>query len=122
MAMLVLNEVFAGTWQQRVDLLWRVPSDEFWPAATRARRSLTYLAEVYWDREWELQQQGFHFTYDKRLLDRLHRGRSRRRSAAISMPTRPTRERLVRFLENHDEPRSAAELWRDVCRRRRRLP
>ena len=35
---------------------------------------MTYLAEVYWDREFQLQQQGFDFTYDKRLLDRLHHG------------------------------------------------
>jgi hypothetical protein len=65
------------------------------------------MAEVYWDLEWELQQQGFDYTYDKRLYDRLRAGRAR-----------PVREhlragldyqnRLVRFLENHDEPRAAA--------------
>ena len=41
-------------------------------AATADVRSLLYIAEVYWDLEWTLQQQGFQFTYDKRLLDRLH--------------------------------------------------
>jgi hypothetical protein len=65
------------------------------------------MAEVYWDREWELQQQGFDYAYDKRLYDRL-----RDRHA------RPVREhfhagldyqnKLARFLENHDEPRAAA--------------
>ena len=30
-----------------------------------------FLAEVYWDLEWTLQQQGFDYTYDKRLYDRL---------------------------------------------------
>ena len=39
------------------------------------------MAEVYWDLEWTLQQQGFNYTYDKRLYDRLHaeecEGRSR---------------------------------------------
>ena len=65
------------------------------------------MAEVYWDLEWTLQQQGFDYTYDKRLYDRL-----RERHA------RPVREhfhagldyqnKLARFLENHDEPRAAA--------------
>ena len=30
-----------------------------------------FIAEAYWDLEWELQQQGFDFCYDKRLYDRL---------------------------------------------------
>jgi hypothetical protein len=65
------------------------------------------MAEVYWDMEWTLQQQGFDYAYDKRLYDRL-----RERHA------RPVREhfhagldyqdKLARFLENHDEPRAAA--------------
>jgi hypothetical protein len=107
MAMLVLNDVFAQTWQQRVDLLWGVPATEFWPEATR-RAPMTYLAEVYWDREFQLQQQGFDFTYDKRLLDRLHqqdphqvRGHLRADPAYSA--------KLARFLENHDEARSASE-------------
>jgi hypothetical protein len=29
------------------------------------------MAEVYWDMEWTLQQQGFDYCYDKRLYDRL---------------------------------------------------
>src|SRR6185295_16375124 len=66
-----------------------------------------FVAEVYWDMEWELQQAGFDYTYDKRLYDRLVVG-----------PARPVREHLcaegafqdhsLRFLENHDEPRAAA--------------
>jgi len=35
------------------------------------------MAEVYWDLEWTLQQQGFDFTYDKRLYDRLRAGHAR---------------------------------------------
>ncbi len=72
MAMLVLNDVFERTWR-------RVLRDR-WTGTRRrvlaGRRSaalpkLLFLAEVYWDLEWTLQQQGFHYTYDKRLLDRL---------------------------------------------------
>jgi hypothetical protein len=65
------------------------------------------MAEVYWDLEWTMQQQGFDYAYDKRLYDRLREG-----------PARPVREhllagldyqgKLARFLENHDEPRAAA--------------
>ena len=105
MAMLVLNEVFANTWRDTVDLVWRAPSEEFWPSAIARARNLTFLAEVYWDREWELQQQGFHFTYDKRLLDRLHRSHPAEvRGHLQADPAYGAR--MVRFLENHDEPRS----------------
>ena len=65
------------------------------------------MAEVYWDLEWTMQQQGFDYAYDKRLYDRLREGHAR-----------PVREhfhagldyqdKLARFLENHDEPRAAA--------------
>ena len=72
-----------------------------------------FMAEVYWDREWTLQQQGFDYAYDKRLYDRLREGH-----------TRPVREhfhaeldyqnKLARFLENHDEPRAAATFAPEV--------
>jgi glycosidase len=109
MAMLVLNEVFERTWRHILRERWTVPAEEFWPGTIAACPRLLFLAEVYWDLEWTLQQQGFHFTYDKRLLDRLHgstpddvRGHLR---AAPDYSAR-----LARFLENHDEPRSAATL------------
>lgn len=103
MAMLVLPDVFERTWGRRAPL--------FWPRATERVRDrvpgFTFMAEVYWDLEWTLQQQGFDYTYDKRLYDRLREGHAR-----------PVREhfhagldyqnKLARFLENHDEPRAAA--------------
>jgi hypothetical protein len=104
MAMLVLNEVFAQTWARRVDLLWNAPADEFWPRATSQVR-MTYLAEVYWDREYQLQQQGFDFTYDKRLLDRLHDGNAEETRGHLRADPAYA-AKLARFLENHDEPRS----------------
>jgi hypothetical protein len=107
MAMLVLNDVFAQTWQHRVDLLWSSPEEEFWPEATR-RVPMSYLAEVYWDREYQLQQQGFDFTYDKRLLDRLHHGDAP--AARGHLQADPAyAARLARFLENHDEARAIAQ-------------
>ena len=107
MAMLVLNDVFERTWRSILRDRWAAPRDEFWPAAIARVPGLLYLAEVYWDREWSLQQQGFHFTYDKRLLDRLHQGSTADVRAHLATD-RAFSDRLVRFLENHDEERSAA--------------
>ena len=105
MAMLVVNEVFTRTWGERVDLVWPRPDREFWPDAI-GRVPLLYLAEVYWDREYELQQHGFHYTYDKRLLDRIrHSDAAHVRGHLGAEPSYSAR--LARFLENHDEPRSA---------------
>jgi glycosidase len=102
MAMLVLPDVFERT--------WGIAAQPFWPTAIERVRQrfpeFRFMAEVYWDLEWMLQQQGFDYTYDKRLYDRLREGHAR-----------PVREHLcaeldyqskmARFLENHDEPRAA---------------
>ena len=65
------------------------------------------MAEVYWDLEWTLQQQGFDYTYDKRLYDRLREGHARpvRDHFRADMDFQ---RKSARFLENHDEPRAAA--------------
>jgi hypothetical protein len=65
------------------------------------------MAEVYWDMEWPLQQQGFDYTYDKYLYDRLREGiaQSVRGHLCADMDYQ---NKLARFLENHDEPRAAA--------------
>jgi Alpha amylase, catalytic domain len=111
MAMLVLPEVFERTWGRA--------ARPFWPTAVaRVREKVpgfTFMAEVYWDLEWTLQQQGFDYAYDKRLYDRLREGAAR-----------PVREhfhagldyqdKLARFLENHDEPRAAATFGPDAHR------
>ena len=111
MAMLVLPNVFERTWGLR--------AEPFWPSAIRRVREKSadfcFMAEVYWDMEWTLQQQGFDYTYDKRLYDRLRDGHAR-----------PVREhfwadmdyqnRLARFLENHDEPRAASAFPSDMHR------
>jgi hypothetical protein len=105
MAMLVLPDVFQRT--------WGLDAQAFWPfAVEKVRRQhpdFCFMAEVYWDLEWTMQQQGFNYAYDKCLYDRLRQGHAR-----------PIREhffaglnyqdKLARFLENHDEPRAAATL------------
>lgn len=106
MAMLILNEIFAKTWENRVD--GTVPvSQEFWTEAIALLPDFLWIAEVYWDREWELQQLGFHFTYDKRLYDRLRHLDSREVAPHLQADV-TFQDKLVRFLENHDEARSAA--------------
>ena len=105
MAMLLLNEVFERTWRGVLGEDWSVPAEEFWASATSAVPSLVYLAEVYWDLEWTLQQQGIDFTYDKRLLDRLHEGSAASVRAHL-LADASYQHRLARFLENHDEARS----------------
>jgi hypothetical protein len=103
MAMLVLPDVFERT--------WGIPSLPFWPKATRRVREqapdFCFMAEVYWDLEWTMQQQGFDYTYDKRLYDRL-RDRHARPVREHFRAGLDYQDKSVRFLENHDEPRAAA--------------
>jgi len=102
MAMLLLPDVFARTWGRTME--------PFWPTAIDSVRAqhpdFTFMAEVYWDREYDLQQQGFDFTYDKRLYDRLVGDLSGVRAHLWAAPD--FQRRSARFLENHDEPRAAA--------------
>ncbi len=113
MAMLVLPDVFRRTWGDRaLPHDGTVPVEEpFWPEAIQsvrnARPGFLFMAEVYWDLEWNLQQQGFDFTYDKRLYDRLHAGDARSVREHL-WATPEFQERSARFLENHDEPRAAS--------------
>ena len=65
------------------------------------------MAEAYWDLEWELQQQGFDFCYDKRLYDRLEHDNAESVRLHL-LADLSYQEKLVRFIENHDEPRAAA--------------
>ena len=73
------------------------------------------MAEVYWDLEWTLQQQGFDYTYDKRLYDRLEHGQARPAREHL-LAGLDFQDRMARFLENHDEPRAAATFAPDVHR------
>jgi len=107
MAMLMTTAVFSQTWGERAG---PPPEEEYWreviPAVRQRHPDFCFIAEVYWEMEWEMQQQGFDFCYDKRLYDRLiHETAADVRghlSADIAY-----QERLVRFIENHDEPRAA---------------
>ena len=110
MAMLLTNDVFGKTWGGHAGA---APADEFWPVVLGRLRhrhpDAVLIAEAYWDMEWTLQQQGFDFCYDKRLYDRL----AHEDAAAVRMHLAAGpdyQRRLIRFIENHDEPRAAAAL------------
>jgi hypothetical protein len=108
MAMLALNAVFERTWGGRAGAK---PSTDYWGALIAAIKGrwpeFLFIAEAYWDLEWELQQQGFDYCYDKRLYDRLEHGDAEGVRLHL-LADLAYQERLVRFIENHDEPRAAA--------------
>ena len=105
MAMLVLADVFARTWARSAPAA-AAGHPEFWAAARAAVPGFLLLAECYWDTEWRLQQLGFDFTYDKRLYDRLlHEPLDAVRGHLGAASDYQARS--ARFIENHDEPRSA---------------
>ena len=102
MAMLILPDVFQRTWGK--------PAEAFWPNTTKKIHeqypAFIFMAEVYWDLEWTLQQQGFSYTYDKCLYDRLRDGDVRAVRAHF-LAEYDFQVKSARFLENHDEPRAA---------------
>ncbi len=108
MAMLLVDRIFQQTWGERSG---QSLEQEFWQEVIgrvkEVHRDFRFLAEVYWDMEWELQQQGFDFCYDKRLYDRLlHEGA---RSIKGHLHAEWDHQKgLVRFVENHDEPRAVS--------------
>jgi glycosidase len=99
MAMLVLPDVFERIWGRRAPV--------FWPKATQRVRQqvpgFRFMAEVYWDLEWTMLQQGFDYAYDKRLYDRLREGHAR-----------PVREH---FLAGHKSGRRRGWPWSGRARR-----
>ncbi|MFW9973610.1 MAG: alpha-amylase family glycosyl hydrolase, partial [Candidatus Odinarchaeota archaeon] len=106
MAMLVTNEVFANTWGKKAGL---PPKKEFWEEIITAVKdkypNFLFLAEVYWDMEWELQKQGFDLCYDKRLYERL----AFKDVSTIKEHLKAEwvyQSKLLRFIENHDELRA----------------
>ena len=77
------------------------------PAIKAKHPEFRFIAEAYWDLEWELQQQGFDYCYDKKLYDRMEKGDAESVRLHL-LADRSYQEKIVRFIENHDEPRAAA--------------
>jgi hypothetical protein len=108
MAMLMMNQVFQKTWGRRAGAR---PETEYWVEVISGVRQthpdFLFMAEAYWDLEWELQQQGFDYCYDKRLYDRLEKDTAE--SVRFHLCAEADFQRkMVRFIENHDEPRAVS--------------
>lgn len=106
MAMLLVNGIFAKTWNIPSS---DTPNTEYWqdiiPDVKTAHPDFLFMAEVYWDMEAELHNLGFDYCYDKRLYDRmLHENIHTVRDHLLA--SLAYQQRLVRFVENHDEPRA----------------
>jgi hypothetical protein len=107
MAVLMLNSIFEHTWGGRAGLR---PATDYWLDVISATKNrypgFLFIAEAYWNLEWELQQQGFDFCYDKGLYDRLVHNQAESVRAHLCADL-AYQNKLLRFIENHDEPRAA---------------
>jgi len=103
------REIRAGDWEHQPDAVARVVSLEI-KVGEQARQfypDIILLAEVYWDLEHILQEQGFDYTYDKHLYDLLLEGRAQPIIHHLHGDLR-YQSHMARFVENHDEERAAA--------------
>ncbi len=101
MAMLPLEDVFERTHGIRALSYWK----ELITNIKEFRPDFLFIAEVYWNREYDLQQLGFDYTYDKTLYDRL----KYRDGEGIRLHLEATEDyqnHSLRFIENHDEERA----------------
>lgn len=105
MAMLMVSRIFSQTWNRQ-----DAPEEEFWqkviPAVRATHPDFIFMAEVYWEMEGELLVQGFDYTYDKRLYDRMRdKGADQIRDHLLA--GLEYQQHMTRFIENHDEKRAA---------------
>jgi len=116
MAMLLLNDVFAKTWERFAVANHQslITNSEFWSDAVstvkNASSDFLFLAEAYWGLEARLQALGFDYTYDKALYDCLiARNNAGVQRHLLEVPSN-ARSVGAHFLENHDEMRIASLL------------
>ncbi|QEE17082.1 alpha-amylase family glycosyl hydrolase [Promethearchaeum syntrophicum] len=113
MAMLLTNSVFQKTWGLYAG---KPLKKEFWVEVISEIKKkypdFLFIAEVYWDMEWELIHQGFDFCYDKRLYDRLLHRPIGEIKGHLQAELK-YQNHLVRFIENHDEERAITSFGLD---------
>ena len=117
MAMLPLNNVFHNTWLGVLNKFgYKRIEQEFWNEAIKEIKKkhpdFIFLAETYWDLEYQLQKLGFDYTYDKQLTDRL----SNKDIINIKNHLLAENEyqvKSVRFIENHDEERAIVKFGKE---------
>mgnify|MGYP002336134975 CR=1 FL=1 len=106
MAMLMMNEIFGGTWEGYV---LGVPETDYWPTIIppikEAHPEFMFIAEAYWNKEAQILQQGFNFVYDKTFYDRVMEDDVQHLRDHL-VASIDYQKHMVRFLENHDEPRA----------------
>lgn len=106
MAMLMMNDIFEKTWGERAG---DKPKVDFWneviPSVRDTHPDMLFMAEVYWNLEHELQQQGFDYTYDKTLYDRMVNNEVDEIKSHLTADMSYLMAN-IRFIENHDEPRA----------------
>lgn len=117
MAMLAFNNVFKNTWGNVLSSMgYEKPQKEFWNVALEIvkdyRSDFIFLAEAYWDLEWELQQLGFDYTYDKILTDRLKVGYVHDIRDHL-LAEHDYQMKSARFIENHDEERAMKSMGKN---------
>lgn len=104
MVILMLNKVFRDTWGAFVKE--QAPAEEFWPQIIEEIKvenpGFVFLAEVYWGLEWEVQEMGFDYTYDKTLYDRLRFSTPQDIQGHLNAE-HLYQKRSLRFIANHDE-------------------
>lgn len=126
MAMLLLNRIFALTWGPPAG---PVPEDEYWPGILQSVKTACpgtlFIAETYWDTERELLDQGFDYCYDKPTYDHL-KEHDAGELAEHLYQTAAYQNKLVHFIENHDEQRAATAFpggyWRAAALASATLP
>ncbi|MBU0472882.1 MAG: glycosidase [Bacteroidetes bacterium] len=110
MAMLPMRNVFQNTWSAHTSLsnIDKIEA-EFWHNAIantkKVKPDFLFIAEAYWDLEWQLQQIGFDFTYDKKMLDRLEFSNAEHVAGHLRAE-QSFQNKSLRFIENHDENRA----------------
>ena len=107
MAMLSLNKVQRDTWWEFIG--GNLPKEEFWRQALTAvhdkHPEFIFIAEVYWGLEWDIQELGFDYTYDKVLYDRLRFSNAENIKGHLGAE-HLFQMRSIRFTANHDEEES----------------
>ncbi|KAH0786433.1 alpha-amylase family protein [Histomonas meleagridis] len=121
MAHLILNDKFWSYWQRQLEAYgYTKQSTEFWADAISAVKAeypnFIFMAESYGDVLHTLHNCGFDYTYDKDLLDNLRDGNVWQFKQTVYNTDLSYKKRLAHFTENHDEPRSIANMGGNVER------
>lgn len=106
MAMLMVNDIFGRNWEDHVN---SKPTEEYWVDVIQRVKNqnpdFKFIAEVYWDMEEDLIDQGFDYCYDKGFYDVLIGEKTQIIKEMLKRPVR-IQSKLLRFIENHDEERA----------------